>query len=138
VTSNPRALEGKRTTFTLLNETHHWIESNKGWKMFETIDGNSTKMAARYLAITNAYLPGEDSIGERMRESYNEILEGKIVKHDFLYDSVEADPRAPLYGPMLPRILERIRGDAYWSPIDEILSSIADRNNRPQRSRRMW
>ena len=36
------------------------IAGNGGHKMYETIDGNATKMNSRYLAITNAYLPGED------------------------------------------------------------------------------
>src|SRR5690606_165704 len=57
VTSNYRSLEGARSTFVVLNETQHWISGNGGHKMYETIDGNATKRNARYLAITNAYLP---------------------------------------------------------------------------------
>lgn len=138
VTKNYRALEGGRSTFVVLNETHHWVEGNWGHKMFETIDGNATKIKGRYLAITNAYLPGEDSVGQRMREKYQDILEGKSVNNRFLYDSIEAKPKAPLKGPLVPFILEGVRGDAKWLSIPEILTSIADRQIGPARSRRMW
>ena len=138
VTASYRAIEGKRTTFSLLNETHHWVAGNKGHKMFETLDGNATKMNSRYLAITNAFLPGEDSVAERMRTAYEDIAEGTVEKTDVLYDSIEADDRAPLHGPLLRRVIERIRGDAHWLTVDSILSSINDPMLGPARSRRMW
>ena len=137
-TTSYRSIEGKRTTFTLLNETQHWVQGNRGHEMFETLYGNASKMSSRFLAITNAFLPGEDSVAERMRASYDEISEGKVAKDDYLYDSVEADDRVPLYGPILPRVLERIRGDAYWLKIKSILSQINDPLISPARSRRMW
>src|SRR5690606_23646792 len=70
ITSNYRALEGKRSTFVVLNETHHWVKGNGGKKMYETIDGNTTKMDGRYLSITNAFLPGEESVAEDQRFDY--------------------------------------------------------------------
>lgn len=141
VTSSYRALEGGRSTFVVLNETHHWVLGNNGIKMYETIDGNLTKAkggGARYLAITNAYLPGEDSVAEKMRDSYEKILEGKAVDIGFLYDSLEAHPKAPLKGHLLPHVLMGVRGDAVWLDIPSILASIADTTIAPSRSRRMW
>lgn len=138
VTSSFRALEGKRTTFTLLNETHHWVKGNDGHKMYETIDGNATKVEGRYLAITNAFLPGEDSVGERMRTTWEHIAEGRIDKSDFLYDSIEAHPKVPLYGPLLDHVIRKVRGDAVWLNPTAIKSSIADPEMPASRSRRMW
>lgn len=138
VTSSYRALEGKRTTFTLMNETHHWIVGNAGIKMYETIDGNATKKDSRYLAITNAYLPGEDSVAEKMRDAYEAILEGRAQDIGFLYDSLEAHSKAPLSGPLLPHVLNRVRGDAKWLRIETIIQSIMDTTMAPARSRRMW
>ncbi|OJF11944.1 hypothetical protein [Couchioplanes caeruleus] len=80
VTSSYRAIEGKRTTFSLLNETQHWIHGNAGHLMYETIDGNATKRDSRYLAITNAFLPDEDSVAERMREAWEKIREGRRTR----------------------------------------------------------
>lgn len=138
VTSSYRALEGKRTTFTLLNETHHWVSGNNGHKMYETIDGNATKQDSRYLAITNAYLPGEDSVAERMRESFDKILEGRAVNIGFLYDSIEAHPKTPLSPEALAIVLPKIRGDAVWLIPATIIQSVLDTTISASRSRRMW
>lgn len=138
VTSSYRALEGGRTTFTLLNETHHWVAGNKGHKMYEVIDGNATKKDSRYLAITNAYLPGEDSVAERMRESYEKILDGKAHDTGFLYDSIEAHEKTPLTKEALEIVLPKIRGDATWLRVETILQSIQDTTISVSRSRRMW
>jgi hypothetical protein len=138
VTSSYRAIEGKRTTFTLLNETHHWVAGNKGIKMYETIDGNSTKQDSRYLAITNAYLPGEDSVAEIMREWYEKIREGRAVDVGFLYDSIEAHPRTPLTAEALHIVIPKIRGDAVWLRVETIIQSVLNATLSASRSRRMW
>ncbi|MEU8621411.1 terminase [Streptomyces sp. NPDC048623] len=138
VTSSYRALEGKRTTFVLLNETHHWVVGNTGHKMYETIDGNATKQDSRYLAITNAYLPGEDSVAERMREAFEKIREGKAIDIGFLYDSIEAHPKTPLTPEALRIVLPKIRGDAVWLVAETIIQSVLDTTISASRSRRMW
>lgn len=138
VTSSFRALEGKRTTFSLLNETHHWVLGNQGHKMYETIDGNATKKDSRYLAITNAYLPGEDSVAERMREAYEKIEDGKAADIGFLYDSLEAHEKTPLTPEALMIVLPKIRGDAVWLRPETIIQSVLDTTLSPARSRRMW
>ena len=45
VTSSYRALEGGRSTFVILNETHHWLSNNEGHAMLAVIDRNATKSA---------------------------------------------------------------------------------------------
>ncbi|WP_189112236.1 terminase [Pilimelia terevasa] len=138
VTSSYRALEGGRSTFVVLNETHHWIRGNNGDRMYETIDGNATKKDSRYLAITNAYLPGEDSVAERMREAYEKIVEGRAADIGFLYDSIEAHPTTPLTPEALRIVLPKIRGDAVWLNVETIIKSVLDTTLSPARSRRMW
>lgn len=118
--------------------THHWVAGNHGHKMAETIDGNATKQRSRYLAITNAYLPGEDSVAERMRESWEKIQEGRAVDVRFLYDSIEAHPKTPLTPEALRIAVPKIRGDAVWLDVEEILASIQNTQLAPSRSRRMW
>ncbi|WP_254407329.1 terminase [Streptomyces sp. GMY02] len=138
VTSSFRALEGGRVTFVVLNETHHWVIGNNGDHMYETIDGNATKKDSRYLAITNAYLPGEDSVAERMREAYEKILDGRAADVGFMYDSIEAHPATPLTPEAIRIVLPKIRGDAVWLRVETILQSILDTTIAPSRSRRMW
>lgn len=141
-TSSYRAIEGKRTTFVVLNETHHWVSGNNGHKMFETIDGNTTKAKngqGRYLAITNAYLPGEDSVAERMRLAWEKLRPDERAALGVLYDSLEANAKAPLTGPLVRQVIEGVRGDAVWLDIHSIMQSIANSDViSAARSRRMW
>jgi hypothetical protein len=141
VTSSPRSLEGGRTTFTLLNETHHWIESNQGHEMAATIERNATKSAdgsARTFAITNAFEPGEDSVAEQTRDAYEAAEAGRAEDTGILYDSLEAPPEAKLTRPWLEKVLKAVRGDSVWLNIPRIVKSILDVRNPPSRSRRFW
>ena len=138
VTSSYRSLEGKRTTFTLLNETQHWVTGNDGHKLYETIDGNATKVKGRYLAITNAYLPGEASVAERMRGNYEKLIATYGHSGRFMYDSLEANPLTPLTPDAARHVLPIIRGDSVWLDIDEIADSIINSGMQASRSRRMW
>ena len=138
VTSSFRSLEGGRATFQMLNETQHWVAGNQGHRMYETVNGNATKMNSRFLAITNAYLPGEDSVGERMRIAYTGILEGRLPDIGFMYDSIEAHPATPLTPDALRVVLPKIRGDATWLNVENIIKSVLDSTISPARSRRMF
>ncbi|GGU62845.1 terminase [Streptomyces lavendofoliae] len=141
VTSSPRALEGGRTTFTLLNETHHWIEANQGHEMAATIERNATKSAdgaARTFAITNAFEPGEDSVAEQTRDAYEAFEAGRTEDPGILYDSLEAPPEAKLTKEWIPKVLEAVRGDSVWLNISRIMKSILDVRNPPSRSQRFW
>lgn len=139
ITSNHRTMEGNRPSFVVLNEVHHWVSGNGGHDLYYTIDGNVTKIAnSRYMAITNAFLPGEDSVGERLRKTADLIIEGRAKQARFLYDSLEAQADAPLSGHLLPYVLDAVRGDAYWLDIQATMDSIAQAHITPSRSRRMY
>lgn len=138
VTSNYRTLEGNRPTFALLNEVQHWVPSNKGDKLYDTVVDNAVKGANRTLAITNAYLPGEGSVGEDLRRTYEDITEGRIPDTGFLYDSVEAHPSTPLTVEGLRHALPLIRGDSTWIDIEAVVARCMRSNISPARIRRMY
>lgn len=142
VTSSPRALEGGRSSFTLMNETHHWVLSNEGHEMARVIRrnlGKSRDGQARALAITNAHQPGEDSVGERDWDGYLAIQEGQARSESFLYDSVEA-PHGTV---MADRVSLRngllaARGDSDWLDVERIIEEIYDPTTPPSESRRFY
>lgn len=157
VTSSPKALEGNRPTLVIKNETHHWLQNNEGHAMADAIERNATKAkggAARTLSITNAYEPSENSVAQQERESWEMGESGLAVRTDMLYDSLEAPEEARLRPEMpkdlpadeaesrtrryLTRILEAVRGDAWWLDIPSLVSSILNPRNKPSRSRRFW
>ena len=141
LTSAPATLEGARSTFTLENETHHWLANNDGHAMADVIERNAVKSndgAARFLAITNAPNPSEDSVALRDREAYELAAAGDSLTTGILYDSLEAPPDAPLTAEAAPDVVAAIRGDADWLDTDRVVASILDTRNPPSRSRRFW
>lgn len=140
VTSNPSSLEGGRVTFAVLNESHHWLVGNKGKKMKSVIDRNAVKFGGRYMAITNAYQPGEDSVAQDMREDYEGVLEGTQEDSGTLYDSLEATPEASLTGPLVPYILKGVYGDSYWAypQIPDMVATMRQASSQQSEMRRFW
>lgn len=141
VTSSPATLEGARATFVLLNETQHWNAANEGHEMAAVIERNATKSpdgAARTLAITNAPMPGEDSVAERTRDAWELASSGKFADTGIMYDSLEAPPGASLEEEFAASVIRAVRGDSEWLDVDRIVKSVLDRRNPPSRSRRFW
>lgn len=127
VTSSFRAAEGNRPTFVIANETHHWTPSRGGKELWRTLYNNVYKSKngnSRILCLTNAYMPGEGSVAEALRQQENEVLEGVAAFSGVLYDSLEANAEAPLTPEWAPYILRRIRGDATWLNVDLITSAL--------------
>jgi hypothetical protein len=139
VTSSPRALEG--TTFSLKNETHHWLESNDGLAMAEVIARNLTKARggdARSLAISNAHNPGESSDAEADYDAYLSARTGRGLQ-DFLYDSIEAPPGIDITDPAQVRQgLIAARGDSDWLDLDRHVAEILDPRTREGMARRFY
>lgn len=162
VTSSPATLEGARATFVLPNETQHWNASNSGHEMADVIERNATKSAdgaARTLRITNAFEDGEDSVGQRDREAWEDAQSGAAVDTGIMYDSLEAAPDAPLaldtiavacglgpdedptreqIGEVIGEVVRSVRGDSVWLNLARIIKSILDKRNSAARSRRFW
>ncbi len=142
VTSSPRALEGARGSFTLENETQHWLSSNEGHKMAEVINRNLVKSrdgSARALAISNAHMPGEDSVAEHDWEAWQQIEQGRTRAKGFLYDSLEAPPNVDLADEEQLRAgLRAARGDSHWLDEDRHVEEIYDPRNSPSTSRRFY
>ncbi|WP_415940389.1 terminase [Streptomyces sp. 039-1] len=145
VTSSHRALEGGRATFNLLNESQHWMQANGGHAMAMTIAGNLAKSrggGARSMEITNAPLPGEDSVAERTYHAWAKLADkGPDVprKAGVYYDSVEAPADVVLADrASLEAGIIAARGDATWLDVDWIISTIYAGTYPAWQSRRMF
>jgi len=142
VTSSPRALEGPRASFTLKNETQHWLLNNDGHEMSKVIARNATKSrdgSSRVLAISNAHEPGEDSDAEHDFEPWLAIDQGKSRATGFLYDSLAAPPELELADELQLRAgLAAARGDSIWLDLDRHIEEIYDTRNSVSTSRRFY
>lgn len=142
VTSSPRALEGPRPTFTLKNETQHWLRNNDGHAMAATITRNAVKArdgAARRLALSNAHNPGEDSDAEHDWEAFQKMEQGRTRSRRFMYDSLEAPPALDLADEgQLRQGLRLAAGDSTWLDEDGHVETIYDPRNSVADSRRFY
>lgn len=164
VTSNPKTLEGGRPTLVIKNETHHWLENNRGHEMAEVIDRNVTKSkggAARTLSITNAYNPSDESVAQLERESWEaEIESGWTVST--MYDSLEAPANALLRLPdvwidtdeqgrklyreptedevrsYIGTVVKSVSGDSWWLDVETIVTQILKPRSKPHLMRRFY
>ncbi len=127
VTSSPRAIEGKRTSLSILNESHLWVASNDGLAMAQAIRRNLAKSndgSARSLEITNAHLPGEDSVAEETYEAWRKA-EGHVP--GLYYDSLEAPPVRDLDDrETVIAALRVARGYSVWLNLERLVDEIAD------------
>jgi hypothetical protein len=141
VTSSPRSLEGKRTSFALKNEPHHWLQSNDGLAMAQVIARNLAKARggdARALSISNAHNPGEGSDAEADFDSYLAMLTGHGPQ-DFLYDSLEAPQGIDITdGEQVRQGLLAARGDSTWLDPDRLVAEIMDPRTGEGLARRFY
>lgn len=124
VTSSPRALEGGRPSFTILNETQNWLPTNDGVEMGRAIRRNAAKSRSgesRSMEINNAYQPGEQSVAESTHLAF---LEGSTGLY---YDSTEAPQVDDLTDEKAVKAaLLAARGDSTWVDPDRLWQEIAD------------
>lgn len=66
VTASAGSREGQPITFALCDETHLWTRSNGGRRLHATLLRNASKMGARVLSTTNAWVPGDESVAEQI------------------------------------------------------------------------
>lgn len=133
VTSSPKTLEGARSTFVLMNETHLWLQNNEGLDMEAAINRNTAKVSGRSLQITNAHRIGEGSTAERAWEAWQK---GAV---DALYDSLEA-PEDTDYASDKSVLAGLIaaRGDSVWVPVERLLAEIRDPRTSEGMGRRFY
>jgi phage terminase large subunit-like protein len=139
VTSSPRSLEGGRPTFTIANETQHWLKSNEGHEMWQVVQRNAMKApdgSSRVMALTNAYDPSEDSIAQRRREGWEKTQAGKHIDVGIMYDTVEAPPEAPLTAEDAAAVIKAVRGDSWWVDPESYANYILDPDTSPSLARR--
>lgn len=143
VTASASTQEGARTTFAILDETHHWTSTNGGHALSKVIRRNLAKMGAnaRSIETTNAHEPGQDSVAERSYLTWLAIKEGRTIKEaeGVLYDSREADEAVELKDPVAVRAaLAVVYGDSHWVDLDRILSEVYDPDTPPEEARRFY
>lgn len=142
ITASSSTQEGARPSFAVMDETHHWTESNGGWKLARVIRRNLAKSRdgmARSIETTNAHAPGHDSVAEASYLDFLAIRDGRSRSGGLLYDSREgigvpdlSDEDALIEG------LRAAYGDATWVDLQRLKEEIYDPSTPPEEARRFY
>lgn len=143
VTASPRGREGNRATFVVMDETHLWVPAEKGPDLFEALSRNLVKRDRRWVATTNAPVPGESSVAELHHDGYEKMVAGETFDKGMLFDTREVYVE-DIYDPItaLPALKE-VYGDAAlpetgWINLDRIWAEINDPTTREEVARRFY
>lgn len=138
-TASASTQEGGRVTFAILDETHHWTQSNRGHDLADVIRRNLGKMDGRSIETTNAHEPGRDSTAEKSYLDHRAILEGRAIGDGILYDSREAPSDLDLAdAEQVMAGLVATYGDSYWVNLERILAEVYDPGTTAEESRRFY
>ncbi|GAA2843822.1 terminase [Actinoplanes cyaneus] len=142
ITSSSSTSEGARPSMAVMDETHHWSESNGGHALARVIRRNLAKSrdgSARAIETTNAHAPGEDSVAEMSYLAYLAAREGRSKAKGILYDSREAPGNVDLADrPVLLLALAAAYGDSTWVDLERIADEVYDPNTPPEEARRFY
>jgi hypothetical protein len=123
VANNPRGLRGARLSCALIDETSELVDGNSGHASIKRINGNLRKKpggTARRVDMSNAFVPGEDSVAERVTEDWSKQMQKWGYSH-ILLDSLEANPKLELTdSAQLREAIKQAAGDATWLDIDTL------------------
>lgn len=109
---------GARITFAVFDETHLMTESNGGVLLATTMKRNLAGMGGRWLEVTNAFDPTENSVAQRTQES---------DAHDVLVDYRPPPRRPDLTNDQdALELLRYVYGDATWVDLTRILADARD------------
>lgn len=142
ITASAPTAEGARPSFCVLDETHHWLESNGGHKLAEVIRrnlGKSRDGMARSVETTNAHEMGMESVAERSWEAWQAQVTGRARTSTILYDSREAPPDTDLADEdSLLHGLQWSYGDSDWVDLERVRDEIYDPGTPPSVGRRFY
>lgn len=131
MTSSASSMEGGEVSFVVGDELEHWVPSQGGPAMLQTIQQNAAKMGGRFMGTCNAWVPGEQSSAEAVFEAWCDQEDGLTRgKTKILYDARIAPPNTvltdePEEGQVgLTKALEYVYEDCPWVNLESIKEQI--------------
>lgn len=126
VTAKAGTREGQPITFAILDETHLWVDSNKGVALAATLRRNIAKNSGLSVETTNAHTPGVRSVAERTEEAHRKGQSGLLL------DTLEGpDVEDPTDRKKLLAALRVAYGDATWVDLERIADDFVDADTDP-------
>ena len=145
ITSSATTAEGAETSFTVADETEHWMPGNGGPDLMDTLVQNAAKTGSRVLETCNAWVPGVGSVAEDVFDAWCDQQTGEAIgTQSILYDARIAPPNTvfhddPADGEVgLTEALQFVYEDCYWVALAAIVATILTPTYPVSRSRRFF
>lgn len=138
ITANPATQEGARPTFAVMDEVHHWTNTNGGKALAAVIRRNLAKVKGRSIVTTNAHNPAQDTVARDLFDAHIAQHEGRTRRQDLLYDSREAPEVDLTDETALRAALVCAYGDATWVELEDLISEIYSPDTSPEDSCRFY
>lgn len=130
ISNSESSAEGDPASFFVLNESHHMTRSSGRERLGAVARRNVAKGPrgqARILELTNAFMPGEDSVAERTFDSWQLQVSGQTIFNDVLYDSLEAEPGLSMSDPDDVRLgIRQAYAESPWVDVDRLWQEALD------------
>lgn len=138
ITASYRAHEGPKPSFAICEETQNWVPSEKGDYLHDVIRRGLGKVNGRSVEVTNAPVPGQNSVAEVTHRFNESIREGKSLADGLLFDTFSLSVQ-DIYDPeqAMPALQEMYR-DAHWIDQKTIFAEICDPATREVDARRFY
>lgn len=116
ITSSVTASEGAESSFIVADETEWWRPSNNGPELAATLADNLAKSGSRMLELSNAWVPGTESVAEATWDAWVAQEEGRTRgETKILYDARIAPPDTDMADlESLTAALQWNYGDCVW------------------------
>lgn len=129
--ASEKSTEGDPPTAAFLNESHHMLKSNGGFKIADVSRRNIGKspkdVGARLLELTNAHSSSAESVAGASYDAWQLQVAGKSRKRDILYDSREAPPGLNLWDHEEVMLgLKAAYSDAHWADLERLRDEAQD------------
>ena len=138
ITASAASAEGAESTFVLADELEHWLPSNGGVELYNTLLDNLAKSGSRMYATLNAWKPGIDSAAEQMYDEWVAQENGESrSEQKYLMNIRKAPPETSLSDPESLRAgLDFVYADCPWVDLDSVMNRIWTARNASDSKRK--
>lgn len=141
ISSSPTAAEGAEPSLIIADETEWWRPNNGGVELNNTLLDNLAKSGSRMLEVSNAWVPGQDSVAESTFAAWVAQEEDRVVSAAgrILYDAVISRPDLDWYDEAAVRAdMERVYADAWWQSLDGVMKRVFSPKSKLSDSKRKY
>jgi hypothetical protein len=135
VTSSARARLGARLTFATFTETHLFGQTDGGVKLAKAMKRNLAGMGGRWMEITNAWDPAEQSTAQR---TYESAAPGVFLDYRPPRAHIDLDDQAAVRAEIIHVYGDSVRANGGWVGEERILAEIYDESTGEGEARRFF